>query len=162
MSVSEFHVFRCTHAAHRPRRIQHAVTSIASLEVPEMTALPPDRGLDDVVRHLEAGGNRHFDPASDGRFTGPVLRHQLVPATGSPITGNPVTGNPGIKVENIDAVVHKGSNDSADRGGTLDACLRSGEQLTSPADGNAAPRTFNDIAADLQCLSSSSGSDFGR
>jgi hypothetical protein len=118
MSVSEFHVLRGTHAAHRPRRVQHAVTSIASLEVPEMTVLPPDRGLDDVVRHLEAGGNRHFDPASDGSFTASVSRHQLVPATGSP-----VTGNPGINVDNIDAVVYEGSDDSADRGGTLDACL---------------------------------------
>lgn len=62
----ELDVLRRGHAAVRPHGIRNAVALVASLEVPEMIIFPAHRGLDNVVQHLQAGGDRDIDPAPDG------------------------------------------------------------------------------------------------
>lgn len=45
--------------------IRDAIETVTGLELPEMTVLPAHHGLDHVVEHPEAAGDRHVDGAPD-------------------------------------------------------------------------------------------------
>jgi len=64
----EFRIFGRGQLIVGPVRIGKAVSPVARFELPQVIVEPAHCGLDDIMEHLEAGIERHLDPAPDERI----------------------------------------------------------------------------------------------